>query len=187
MAKPSLVVVLVEDGRHQNLVRAYLKRDGLYGHSLRFLKSPPAGGSGEQWVREHFPLEVNAYRLRQARAESRLIVVIDADTRTVQERFSQLDSALKSENIAPVRLTTERIARLVPRRNVETWLLVLSECSNSRINEKTNYKQTRNDWEDLIKPSAERLYRWTRPNSTVPNTCIGSLKVGIVELRRLSL
>jgi hypothetical protein len=187
MAKPSLVVALVEDGRHQNLIRAYLKRDGLDGHSVRFLKSPHARGSGEQWVREHFPLEVNAYRLRQARAETRLIVVIDADNRTVQKRFSQLDDALKSEKIAPVNLKTERIVRLVPRRNVETWLLFLSERNNTRVDEMNDYKPTRNDWDNLIKPSAEKLYRWTRPNAQIPNACIPSLKVGIVELRRLSL
>ncbi len=187
MARPSLVVALVEDGRHQNLIGEYLKRGGLKLHSMRFVRSPFARGSGEQWVRERFPLEVDAYRSRQARAETGLIVVIDADNRTVQKRFSELDDALRSEKIAPLRAKNERIARVVPRRNVETWLLFLSERSDTQVEEKTDYKQTRKDWDDLNKPSAEKLYRWTRPNAQPPNGCIPSLRVGVGELKRLSL
>ena len=77
MAKPSQVIVLVEDNRHQQLVFRYLRRSGLEPHAMRFVL--PSSGSGEQWVRERFPVEVTAYRRRSTRAETKLIVVIDAD------------------------------------------------------------------------------------------------------------
>ena len=86
MAKPSEVIVLVEDNRQQQLVFRYLRRIGLETHAMRFVL--PSSGSGEQWVREQFPVEVAAYRRRSARAETKLIAVIDADDYTVQERLA---------------------------------------------------------------------------------------------------
>ena len=68
MAKPSEVIVLTEDSSHQRFVLRYLLRCGLEQHAMRFVPSPAGEGSGEQFVRERFAVEVNAYRRRRARA-----------------------------------------------------------------------------------------------------------------------
>jgi hypothetical protein len=180
MAKPSQVIVLVEDHRHQLLIFRYLRRIGLEPHAMRFVL--PSSGSGEQWVRERFPVEVTAYRRRSARAETKLIAVIDADKFSVQERLAQLDQKLQEGGVDPVRADVEQIARLVPRRNIESWILCLN---NVEVDEEIDYKRTRNDWAELIRPATETLYAWTRPNSQVPNDCIPSLQHGIGDLRRL--
>lgn len=59
MTRPSLVIVLVEDKRQQQLIFRYLRRIGLEPHAIRFLL--PSGGSGEQWVRERLPIEFREY------------------------------------------------------------------------------------------------------------------------------
>jgi hypothetical protein len=62
-------------------------------HEMRIERSPSGEGSAENWVRKTFVKEVSVYRSRHP--QIKLIVVIDADTRTVQERLMQLDQALK--------------------------------------------------------------------------------------------
>lgn len=179
MAKPSQVIVLVEDNRQQQIIRRYLRRVGLDPHDMRF--ELPTSGSGEQWVREQFPVEVAAYRNRRARAQTKLIIVIDADNLTVAERLVQLDQKLREAGIELIR-DAEQVAKLIPRRNVETWILCLNMIE---VNEDTDYKRTRHDWSDLITPASEALYAWSRPNARVPDHCIPSLRHGLGELRRL--
>jgi hypothetical protein len=144
--------------------------------------SPSGGGSAEGWVRKRFIEEVVAYRGRQAKAETALIVVIDADTHTVQQRLNQLDQALKDGHKQAI-AESEQIARLVPKRNIETWILCLNEHT---VDEEADYKQTRNDWGELIPPAAETLFQWTRQEAELPSHCIASLWSGIRELNRLT-
>jgi hypothetical protein len=180
MPRPSRVIVLVEDSRHQQLVRRYLRRIGLDGRVLRF--ELPRSGSGEQWVRGQFPVELAAYRWRNTRAATTLIIVIDADVSSVAERLAQLEHAREEAGVGPIRADVEQVARLVPRRNIETWILCLNDIE---VQEDVDYKRTRNDWAELIPPGAETLYAWTRPNAPIPASCVGSLQLGVVELRRL--
>ena len=53
----------------------------------------PGDGQADRRVREQFPVEVTAYRRRSARAETKLIAVIDADNFTLPERLTQLDQS----------------------------------------------------------------------------------------------
>jgi hypothetical protein len=179
MGRPSEVIVLLEDIRHKQLIFRYLRRSRIEARSIRFV--PPKSGSGEQWVREQFPIEVRAYRRRSARAATSLIAMIDADTLTLQDRMAQLNRKL-AENSLDLVLAGERIAMLIPRRNIETWILCLNEME---VDEQTDYKRSRNDWTDLIRPAVEALYTWTRAHAQIPIACTPSLQQGISELRRL--
>lgn len=149
---------------------------------MRFVPFPAGAESGEQWVRERFALEVEAYRRRRARAETTLIVVIDADDLSVKERLAQLDRNLDDAQVDRIRTDAEQIARLVPKRNIETWILCLNDVP---VDEATDYKRYRNDWTTLIRTAIETLYNWTRPNAQMPNSCISSLRLGVAELTRL--
>src|SRR5437879_5761518 len=120
MNKPSLVIVVLEDDHQKMLIYRYLVKCGWQRHAVRIHQSPSGRGSAESWVRERFVKETIACRSRQARALTVLIVMIDADTRTVHDRLNQLDQALTDNGQGTV-ADTERIARLIPKRNVETW------------------------------------------------------------------
>ncbi len=178
MNKRCLVVAVVEDEHHRMLVYRYLSNSGMW--PIRILLSPSGYGSAENWVRKTFVKEVSAYRTRHA--QTKLIIVIDADTGNVQDRWRQLDQALRESRKEPVNTRTERIARLVPKRNIETWILCLH---GQMVDEETNYKRARNDWQELIPQAAETLLQWTRA-AHPPEHCIDSLQSGLTELKRLN-
>jgi hypothetical protein len=75
----------------------------------------------------------------------------------------------------------EQIARLVPKRNIETWILCLN---GQEVNEETDYKEARDDWSELTPRAAEMLFQYTRPNAQAPS-CIDFLQRGVTELKRL--
>jgi len=183
MSKPSQMIALVEDERHEMLLRRFLTRCGMERHQVRFERSPSGEGSGERWVRTRFVREVNAYRSRRAKAATALIVMIDADTHTSQKRLQHLSQTLREARIQPIQ-SHERIAQLTPRRNVETWILCLNRHG---VDELTDYKKTRDDWNEMISPAAEALFQWTRPGVTPPSYCVNSLEGGVRELNRLAV
>src|SRR5271166_4179547 len=90
MSKPSQIIVVVEDDHHKMLVYRYLSKCRVE-RNVRIERSPSGAGSAENWVRRRFAQEVSVYRKRHAKTA--LIVVIDADTHTLQDRLRQLDRA----------------------------------------------------------------------------------------------
>jgi len=182
MPNRSQAIVLVEDEHHKMLLYRYLLRRGLSRYDIRIKPAPVGEGSAEQWIRANFASEVRAHRIRRAKTAAALIVVIDADAYTLVARLAQLDQELGKVGIPALR-PDEPVARLVPKRNVETWILCLSE---QLVEEATDYKETRDDWNDLIPGASQTLAQWTRPNADLPGHCIDSLHRGIGELRRLT-
>jgi hypothetical protein len=176
-----MVVAVVEDERHRMLIYRYLRRRGLSPHEIRTKPSPSGEGSAEQWVRTMYAAEVRAYRLRHAKAVTALIVMIDADTHSVQTRLTQLGQALEESGLPRIG-NAEKIVRLVPKRNVETWILWLTEDA---ADEETDYKQTGHDWHELVPHASERLFQLTGANAALPANCIDSLRKGINEVNRL--
>ncbi len=183
MNRVSLIILVVEDHLQQMLAYRYLIGCGVKQREIRIERSPSGKGSAENWVRRRFVKETNAYRDRQARARTALIVMIDADSLTVQHRLNQLDQALRDNGKEAVR-ESEQIARLIPKRNIETWVLCLNVQT---VDEETDYKAAKDDWGQLIRPAAETLYRWTWLEAELPTICIGSLDRGVRELRRIGI
>ncbi len=182
MPNPSQIILLLEDDRHQQFIFRYLRRCGIGIHAIRIVKSPAGAGSAEKWVRDRFAIEVEACRSRQA--ETRLIVLVDADTETVHQRIGKLDQALKQAGVRPIHNDTEGIARLIPKRNIETWILCLNDVV---VDEERDYKRTNDHWPSLVRSAADALYVWSRPNAAVPQLCVESLRTGIGELRKVRL
>jgi hypothetical protein len=176
------VIVVLEDARHEMLARRYLKKCGVGEREMRIERSPSGEGNAEGWVRRTFVREVKVYRTRHAKTA--LIVVIDADNHTVQDRWEQLDRGLEDNGKHRIDIEHEQIARLVPKRNVETWVLCLNGYA---VDEEADYKNTRDDWHELIPQAAETLLDWTRQTPELPNHCIDSLRSGVSELNRLTL
>ena len=169
MSKASQVIVLAEDQRHQRFVRYYLYRLGYTHHDIREEALPNGRGSGEQWVRDRYTKAVAAYRARHARTA--LVVAIDADARSVQERLKQLPV---------VRIADDAIAILIPKRHIETWILCLT---GEDVDEDTDYHARPVD--DLIKLAALAVLDWSRDAAIVPPHCVESLRTAFPELRRI--
>jgi hypothetical protein len=169
VSKASQVIILAEDQRHQRFVRHYLYRLGYQLHHIRLESLPNGRGSGEQWVRDRHTKSVAAYRARHARTA--LIVVIDADNHSVQQRLRQLPGSRSPE---------EAIAVLIPKRHIETWILCLN---GENVDEETDYHSRELD--HLIKPGAVTAWDWTRDATTVPSHCVESLLTAFPEFRRI--
>ena len=175
MPEISQVVVLVEDRRHQSFVRHFLRRLG-YDRNVRYLPLPTA--CGEQWVRAQYrDLIISCRsRARGKKASTAAIVVIDADSQSVDFRLRQLDAVIQLEQ-------GEVAVRLVPKRNIETWILCLSGNS---VDEEVDY--TRSNFAITpgdIASAASNFIEWSRLNATIPQQCVPSLSQALVEIRRI--
>jgi hypothetical protein len=132
---------------------------------------------------------VNAYRLAKAKMHTWLIAIVDADTGTVAHRIGEMDRGLtqaQEPRVRAIRIQDETIARLVPRRNIETWILALN---SSTVNETENYKKTikktDEEWSALIPAAAEAFFSFSRQNANLPDNLIESLRHGIGEMQRI--
>ena len=129
------VVILCEDAAHGNFVRRYLIHSGIERRRIRVNMSPSGRGAGTKYVVEKYPLEVKALHSRSY-LRAGLVVVIDADISRVDERLQQFKNSLVQDGQSD-RNATDRIALLVPKRNVETWIFYLL---GNEANEEDNYK-----------------------------------------------
>jgi hypothetical protein len=182
VARPSQVVVLAEDQVQVRLVRAYLKGRGFSNHDITVEPLSSGRGSGEQWVRERYSKAVKAYRWRSTKAATALVVMIDADTGSVDRRLQQLRQALVQHGLDE-RSQTERIAHLVPKRSVETWILCLNE---SQVDEDTDYR-AEPGVDKQIGTAATVFFDWSRLNAQIPQNCVPSLLSAMPEIRRLDV
>lgn len=90
------IVILCEDRQQEVFARHFLKKRGFTG-LFRTKICPPGSQSGEQYVRSQYPVEVKAYRQNRNRVSIALVVLIDADTGTPQDRLNQLASILDQD------------------------------------------------------------------------------------------
>jgi hypothetical protein len=117
-----------------------------------------------------------------------MFVLIDADRRTVQERLDELDRGLLSIGQPPVDVIRDPIARLIPKRNIETWILFLGGPATSalQLSESQDYKQTRadEDWSALIPSAAQALLALTKRTAALTDIPMVSLRMGVQEIPR---
>ncbi len=182
MNRPSQVVILAEDLRTERFVRYFLKRLKYNERDLRAIQVPQ--GSAEQFVRQQYPKELRA--MRQRRATTVLVVVVDADNYSVGQRLGQLAMALSKQSI-PAPRDGECVVLLVPKRNIETWILNLV---GNAVNETDEYKprsgsQPAQRLEGDLRPAAERFYDLSRAGAALPETLVDSLRRAIPQAQRI--
>jgi hypothetical protein len=174
------IVVLAEDLNHVNFARQFLQRKGHHPRTIRVVPVPGGRGSGEQYVREHYPEEVSYYRNRSTRRRAALVVVIDADAKSVVGRERELQTGLVHTG-GVLRESHEAIVLLIPKRHIETWIYCLL---GEHVDELTDYTPRRGVHEE-IKTAAVTFYEWSRPHYAVPDHCVESLGRGLAEVHRI--
>jgi hypothetical protein len=109
------------------------------------------------------------------------MVMIDADSSPTEDRRRQLGRALQDAG-EPARNASEPILNLIPKRNVETWIL----CLNDKVvDELSDYRHDSRVGSQSIRQAAATLFSWTRPNCTIPASCVASLRDCLPEFDRL--
>jgi hypothetical protein len=178
MSRRVKIVILCEDIQQEVFARYFLKKRGFRG-PFRFEVCPKGSQSGEQYVRTRYPVEVKAYRQNKNRVASGLVVLIDADTGTLEARLNQLASVLnqdKQEKRGP----KEAIAIFVPKRNMETWIHYLQ---GETVNEEAVYAKFENNeaaCKTAVENLADRCY-----SQSLPEDAPQSLQAACGELQRL--
>src|SRR5690349_430912 len=159
------VVILMEDKQQRAFVTRLLQRLG-YENKMRLLPLPAGQGSGEQYVREQYALQVQEFRRRSRHLQLALVVVLDADSGEVDDRHCQLAAQLQSADLAP-RAADERIVHLIPRHNIETWIAYLL---GQQVNETDTYPRLTGRERDC-RPAVERFVELYRSNQPLPTDC----------------
>lgn len=132
-------------------------------------------------MRARYAIEVAAIRLQRTRTKAWLIVTIDADAGSVDQRRRQLARALEDSNETP-RTASEPALNLAPKRNVETWIVCLNLEAVDEIND---YRHDARVASQSIKQAARNVFAWTRPNCPIPSPCVPSLRDCLPEFDRL--
>jgi hypothetical protein len=172
------IVILCEDRQQEVFARYFLKKRGFTG-LFRANICPEGSQAGEQYVRTHYPEEVKAYRQKRNRVSIGLVVLIDADTGTLEARLNELASVL-DEDEQKNREPNEAIAIFVPKRNIETWIHYLQ---GETVNEEDAYaKFEKNEavCKTAVEDLADRCY-----SQSLPEDAPRSLQAACGELQRL--
>ncbi len=168
-------------------VRRVLNGLGNQTRIVRVERSPQGKGSAKTWVTKNYIKEVKAHRSKvRHQANIGLVVGSDADNMTVRERREELDAALATAGF-PRRQSEEKICLIIPKWNIETWLVHLS---GSEVDENSDdYKNERSiknvDYGTLAEKFIERYRSWKQGNAaeTTPPSMIHAFE----ELKRFGL
>jgi len=166
-------------------LRHVLRSRHFDSHKIRFRPSPAGRGAAEQFVREEYPGEVRKVRSR-AQQNVGLIAMIDADRASLRTRFRQFNQKLLDADQAR-RGSRERIAVMIARRNLETWIAYLVPLADG-VSEAAACATGADPYKRLVNnknvPPAACAYvgqlQGARATPAVP-----SLKASFSELRRV--
>ncbi len=155
------VIILAEDERHRMLLHRHLRKRGYTHHKIRICGwFPQFETPCLSFVKSEYPKQVEALRNKSHCVTSALIVVVDADDLTIDERLSELDKLLTSAGQTQ-RASTEHIAIVVPRRNIETWMYFLS---GEKVDEETDYKSQCRNFDNGTSAQQFASATWPKPN-----------------------
>ena len=171
------IVLLCEDQQTDSFVRRFLARRNFRNHDIHTLPLPLGRQSGEQWVRTRFPKELKAVRQKE---RAFLIVIIDADAFTTDERRDQLNRSCREQEILE-RRPGDPVIVAVPRRNIETWFAYLDGES---VDETRQYPPLRRPRD--CRRHARELYRMCHEDQQLRHPVPPSLAEACGEYRRLT-
>ena len=172
------IVILCEDRQQEVFARYFLKKRGFTG-LFRANICPEGSECGSDYVRKQYPVEVKAYRQNTNRVAIGLVVLIDADTGTLEARLNWLASVL-DEDEQENRGSNEAIAIFIPKRNIETWIHYLQ---GETVDEEDTYAKFENNeavCKTAVEDLADRCYSQSLPENAPP-----SLQAACGELQRL--
>ncbi len=117
------IVLLCEDARHEQFIREFLRQKGRFARRVfpdGYKRRVPGGAKpNNSFVVGRAPQEIKEARV--APPKRALVIVIDGDTRGYASRCGEIARELKAQKMAALG-DKERIALVIPCRNIETWI-----------------------------------------------------------------
>jgi hypothetical protein len=180
-------LLLVEDEALERFIRRVLLSLGFQTRDIRVKRCPKGQGSAKDWVRRNYPQEARSHRSRASYQENiALIVGTDADELEVVERVRTLDDALVDAGLE-IRQPDEKIFLVVPKWNIETWLVHLNgdEVDESRDDYKNDRRIRNVAYAKTAVAFVERYRKWKQGN--VVETTPPSMIMTFEEMKRFGL
>jgi hypothetical protein len=138
-------------------------------------------GGNDAWVLAHFVDQLHACRQRAKKAKTLLVVFIDADRWTVDERRREFNLRLEQVGREPLH-DKDPFVLLIPRRHIETWI---SSLLGQTVNETDSYKTGKAPSKPQIREAAQTLFEWARENARPGPTCVPSLATALPQWRKI--
>ena len=170
------IVLLCEDNQTDAFIRRFLKRRNFRNRDIETRPLPHGSQSAEQWVREQYPTQLQAVRAKHG---AMLLVVIDADNLTTDQRCKQLENQCEKEGV-PRRKQEDPVVVMVPRRNIETWFAYLD---GENVEEQERYPRLERERD--CERHARELYRMCHEKQELREPAPDSLREACVEYGRL--
>ena len=135
-------VVICEDKAQFDFVLGFLEPKGF--NRLTPLIHKKGSGDAKRWVREKYARELKAYRSKSTYMGLILIAVADCDTDSIESRKVSIDCWVKTVTSGGQRKAGERVAIIVPKRNIETWFNYLDHgVDDEEFDFKQRYKDAK--------------------------------------------
>ena len=110
--------------------------------------------------------EYDEWQRRNASRKVLLIAVIDADS-------DEISVALQRLNPPKDSMCADRFVALIPKRNIQTWVVLAESGSGSEPNENDDYKASSTRDEDKARASAKKLTALFNERIRAPSADIG--------------
>ena len=135
--KSPRVDILAEDNRLVSFCLKIVMKLGIQTERKKISVEPvPQAGAGYTWLFREYPSLVQKHRTRASKNSVALVVGVDADKKSPEERAQELDQKLEEAKLEK-RKADEAIVLVIPKRNIETWIMYFG---GTKVDETTDYK-----------------------------------------------
>lgn len=165
------ILVVCEDGAHRAFVRQCLKSLGVkdlkwHWYDYTASKVRTKHGNRAEVIERLANNEYDEWKRRNASRKVLLIAVIDADG-------DEIGVALQRLNPPKDGTCADRFVALIPKRNIQTWVVLAESGSGSEPNENDDYKTSSTKDEDRARVSARKLTALFNERRRDPGADIG--------------
>jgi len=131
MKTKAQVFILCEDTVHYHFAKKYFELLGFNSRNIRGTSNPKgiSVGSGARYVQDNYEKEVKAFHSKSNHLDSILVVVIDNDTKNINDEPKNRVKILY-EKYKP--LANESILIISPIRNIESWFCYI-DTNNTNV------------------------------------------------------
>ena len=134
-ANPPRITILAEDNRTYSFCLKIAMKLGIQKERKKFAPvTIPRSDAGYTWLFREYPEFVRKHRARTTSVA--FVVAVDSDKMSHAERVRELDKKLEEAKLEK-RKEDEAIVLVIPKRNIETWIMYFS---GETVDEKKDYK-----------------------------------------------
>ena len=182
-SEPPRVLILAEDNRLFSFCLKIVMKLGIQKNRKKFDEvTIPKSGAGYTWLYREYPALVKKHRARATKTSVAFVVGVDSDKKSFGERATDLDKKLDEAKLEK-RKGDEAIVFVIPKRNIETWIMYFG---GAKVDETTDYKNKVGKKPDIEKAANGFVEEYRKYIKKPDNfSTLSSLVATYVELGRV--